>query len=67
MAADTGTLEKVGSAREYEARIRERAAIRLQAAGDAGGAQVERAAAKHLRRNAPRRAGASPGKCRIYR
>ncbi len=64
-------------AREYEARVHDRAANRLAATGDAEGSRIERAAAKYLRRTPPARGragkqpeplvGASHGVYRIYR
>jgi hypothetical protein len=55
---DPADREKAAGAREYVARVHDRSAERLDQAGDAEGADAERAAAEEARR-APRRSGRS--------
>jgi hypothetical protein len=47
---DPADAEKSAGAREYLARLHDRTAERLASAGDAAGAEVERAAAEEARR-----------------
>ena len=72
----TADRTKSAGAREYDARVHERTAERMSAAGDSEGARLQRAAAAELRlaRSAAARtrkpvplAGAGPGVYRIYR
>lgn len=51
---DPADRQKASGAREYNARVHERAAERLAQAGDAEGAALERAAADEARRPPPR-------------
>jgi hypothetical protein len=51
---DPADREKATGAREYDARVHERTAARLELAGDAEGAAAERAAAEEARRPPPR-------------
>jgi hypothetical protein len=51
---DPADREKSAGAREYVARMHERSAERLERAGDADGADAERAAATEARRAPPR-------------
>jgi hypothetical protein len=50
---DPADREKSAGAREYLARLHERSAERLEQAGDAKGADAERAAATEARRTPP--------------
>ena len=52
---DPADREKASGAREYNARVLERQAERLEAAGDAEGAVAARAAAEEARRVPPRK------------
>jgi hypothetical protein len=54
---DPADREKARGAREYDARVHERRAERLELAGDTEGAAVARAAAAEARRPRARRGG----------